>query len=78
MTAIRVPAPATTTGVRESLQRAAEAIDSARAAGRPSLAEATNAIDPARPLLDQEATVRAFFRAAGGAIERLAADERTP
>ena len=60
--------PAVTMSVRESLTRAAEAIGDAHPDGQSALSGLIDDIDPMRPLLEQEAMLRTFFRETSRAL----------
>jgi hypothetical protein len=59
--------PATSAAVRDGFLRAADAVESGDA-GRMALHDVGGSIDPRRPLLEQQATVRTFFREVAIAI----------
>jgi hypothetical protein len=59
--------PATSAAVRDSLLRAADSVEGGDAK-QSALHDVAGSIDPRRPLLEQQATVRTFFREAANAI----------
>ena len=62
---------ATTAVVRDRLISAADAIEAAHGGRQATLRRAAEAIEPDRPLLDQQAGVREFFRESANAIQSI-------